>query len=150
MELKTINVQVVLNLGNYQSLRIGGEWSAEAGLTFEEMSKRCYEELKKGASAIMEQQQQPKEQQQQEETTSEKPEKEAEQRQPEQRPTEQRQVEQQKTGKEKLTMENTKIVQQIVRRIEQGVKLEKVLEYYEPDENVTKIFEAAAMLVFAK
>ena len=132
MELKTINVQVVLNLGNYQSLRIGGEWSAEAGLTFEEMSERCYEELKKGAAAIVEQQQ-PKQEQRKEETADEKPEK----------PTEQRQ-----TGREKLTMENAKIVQQIVRRIEQGVKLEKVLEYYEPDEDVTKIFEAAARLVF--
>jgi len=29
MELKTINVQIVKNIGNYETIRIGGEWSTD-------------------------------------------------------------------------------------------------------------------------
>ena len=47
MKCKTINVTLTVNLGNYESLRIGGEWELEPGETEGRQIVKTYEALKK-------------------------------------------------------------------------------------------------------
>lgn len=49
MRCKTINVTLTVNLGNYESLRIGGEWELEPGETEGRQIVKTYEALRKTA-----------------------------------------------------------------------------------------------------
>lgn len=45
--IKTINLQLVKNVGNYETVRIGGEWSIDNGETIEQAMKKANNELNK-------------------------------------------------------------------------------------------------------
>lgn len=52
MTIKTINLQVVKNLGNYESLRIGAEWSVD-GEKIEDAAVKGMQELNAAADVIL-------------------------------------------------------------------------------------------------
>lgn len=45
--IKTINLQFVKNVGNYESVRVGGEWSLDKGETIEQAMKQANDMLNK-------------------------------------------------------------------------------------------------------
>lgn len=46
MKPNTINLQIVVNLGNYESCRIGGEWSLDDGESVVSAMEKAREELR--------------------------------------------------------------------------------------------------------
>lgn len=54
MKANTINLQVVINLGNYESCRLGGEWSVEDGETTQEAMLKAREELRQSFNQLYE------------------------------------------------------------------------------------------------
>lgn len=124
MKAKTINVQITRCPRQYESIRLGGEWSVDEGENEKQVMSKAlellngyYEELMhpKTEQPAEEQVEQPKEEQPQEKT--------------------------------KLVFgKDDKLVQKIVDRITAGVTLETALSFYEPDEQVMNIFKVAAAL----
>lgn len=53
MKLNTINLQVVRSLGNYESLRIGAEWTPDSNQTIEDAAREGMAELNAAADAIL-------------------------------------------------------------------------------------------------
>lgn len=51
MEAKTINLQIVVNLGNYESVRLGGEWTLN-GESMQEAFASALSELKSSAEEL--------------------------------------------------------------------------------------------------
>lgn len=51
MEAKTINLQIVVNLGNYESVRLGGEWNLN-GENIQEAFASALSELKSSAEEL--------------------------------------------------------------------------------------------------
>lgn len=51
MEAKTINLQIVVNLGNYESVRLGGEWTLN-GENMQEAFASALSELKSAAEEL--------------------------------------------------------------------------------------------------
>lgn len=120
----TLNLQIVVNLGNYESLRLGAEWTPESDDTTAEMIA-ADKQLRETACAIIDAR---KAEMAQQTTESAK----AAQTQ-------------EKAAKKPLTLES-KELQPIIKKIESGVKLEKVLEYYDPDEQAINALKLAAKL----
>lgn len=112
MEIKTLNLQIVCNVGNYESIRVGAEWSSN-GIVTEEL-KIMDKRLRESVAAIVEARKEPKQEQEQEP--------------------------QQPKKKESLTFGHPQL-KAILKRIGEGVALEKVYEYYEPDEQVKALIE---------
>lgn len=110
----TINVQISKCPKQYESIRLGGEWMVEDGETPEDVMRQAIDTLNKFYD----------------EQTGAKP---KEQPQP-------------KSEAKKPLHINTdaSTIQSIVKRIESGVKLEKVLEFYEPDNEVLNVLKLAA------
>ena len=52
MKAKTISALYTINLGNYESLRIGGEWEVEPGETEAQCLRRAAKGLKATAELI--------------------------------------------------------------------------------------------------
>ena len=52
MKAKSVNVQYTINLGQYESVKIGGEWEIEEGETEPAVIKRAFAGLKKMAVVI--------------------------------------------------------------------------------------------------
>lgn len=134
----TLNLQIVVNIGNYESLRLGAEWTPDYSsktLTSGEYQLENAAEmiaadrqLREMASAIIDARKQPTQAAQAiaaKETTASKT------------------NAPQTAKKELLTLAHPQL-QKIVKRIESGVKLEKVFEYYDADEQAMNVLRAAA------
>ena len=53
MKAKSVNCQIVINVGNYESIRIGGEWEIEYGETEESVLISVYETLRKTGALMV-------------------------------------------------------------------------------------------------
>lgn len=117
----TINVQISKCPKQYESIRLGGEWTLEEGETEQQAMSKALEMLEQFYA----------------EHTCQKPKTESAPAQIAEKPK----------GKTPLKMEaDAKTIEAICKRIESGVSLEKVLEFYEPDENAMKVLKMAAKL----
>ena len=132
MQAITINVQISKCPRQYECVRLGGEWTVESGETPESVMARAleilnafYEESQRGTKAV-------------EQKVEQRVEPKVEQK------VEQKAVE--PIIKTPLTMSDTKTLNAICRRIEVGVKLEQVLEYYEPDDEALAVLKLASKL----
>lgn len=131
MKAKTINVQIVKNLGNYETIRLGGEWELN-GENLQDAIRAAVEELEqawsKPKSAL------------QSAPSSETVE----------TPTPEEKTPQIAENGKKLVRfkEEAKLLQAIVSRLQNDkeVTLETVCEYYELDDDAMKCVEAAIKL----
>lgn len=123
MKAKTINVQIVKNCGNYESIRIGGEWELN-GESVEQATQAALAEL----NAAWELCKRP--------APHVKTEQEAEQ--PKQAADGRQVVEFRK---------DNELLQKIVKRVQKtDVKMERLLELYAFDDDARKCVEAAIKL----
>lgn len=131
MKAKTINVQIVKNLGNYETIRLGGEWELN-GENLQDAIRAAVEELEQAWSK-------PKSDPQ----SAPSPE------------TVETQTPEEKTpqiaenGKKLVRFkEKARLLQAIVKRVQddKAVTLETVCEHYELDEDARKVIEAAIKL----
>lgn len=123
MKAKTINVQIVKNCGNYESIRIGGEWELN-GESVEQATQAALAEL----NAAWELCKRP--------APQVKTEQEAEQ--PKQAADGRQVVEFRK---------DNELLQKIVKRVQKtDVKMERLLELYAFDDDARKCVEAAIKL----
>lgn len=166
MELKKINYEITINAGNYQSIRYGMEYSVsksdkieddtlivldalmrkqiqavlEARKTQAEQtitaSAKCEEKASKEANGVDNKGDEP--------TPSETP-KETTKETPKETPSETPQPAPKAPKKERLTKDSNKL-QAILNRMQQGVSIDKVLEFYDPDETAMKVLEMQEML----
>lgn len=129
MKPLTINVQISKCPKQYESVRLGGEWTVEEGETVEQAMSKALEML----NQFYVESQKPKEQK------AAAPKKEEAKADP--TPAAE------KPAKQRLSFEkDSKTLQAVCKRLEAGVKLGKVLEYYEPDEQAMRALELAAKL----
>lgn len=123
MKAKTINVQIVKNCGNYESIRIGGEWELN-GESVEQATQAALAEL----NAAWELCKRP--------APQVKTEQEAEQ--PKQAADGRQVVEFRK---------DNELLQKIVKRVQKtDVTMERLLEFYAFDDDARKCVEAAIKL----
>lgn len=128
MKAKTINVQIVKNLGNYESIRLGGEWELN-GENLQDAIRAAVEELEQSWSK-------PKAEPKAETKVEPKSEPKAE---PKKDPD----------GKTFVRFkEDAKILQAIVTRVtkDKSVTLETVCEHYSFDDDAMKTLQAAIKL----
>lgn len=131
MKAKTINVQIVKNLGNYETIRLGGEWELN-GEKLQDAIRAAVEELEQAWSK-------PKSAPQSAPNPSN-----VETPAPEEKTP---QIEE--NGKKIVRFkEEAKILQAIVNRLQndKSVTLETVCEHYELDDEAKKCVEAAIKL----
>ena len=123
MKAKTINVQIVKNLGNYESIRIGGEWELN-GESVEQATQQALEEL----NAAWEVCKKPAPQVKTEQVAE--------------------QHEQVADGRQVVTFKNDQeLLQKIVKRVQKTkVTIDDVLEYYALDDDAKRCVEAAIKL----
>ena len=125
MKAKSINVQIVKNLGNYETIRLGGEWELN-GENLQDAIRAAVEELEQAWSK-------PKSAQQ------DVPNPETVEKTPQTK----------ENGKKQCRFkEESKILQAIVTRVQsdKSITLETVCEHYELDEDALKCVEAAIQL----
>lgn len=131
MKAKTINVQIVKNLGNYETIRIGGEWELN-GKNLQDAIRAAVEELEQAWSKPKTgQQSAPNSETVETPTPIEKTPQIAE------------------NGKKLVRFKkDAKILQAIVKRLQSDrtVTLETACEHYELDEDAQKCVEAAIKL----
>lgn len=131
MKAKSINVQIVKNFGNYETIRIGGEWELN-GENLQDAIRASVEELEQAWS---------------------KP-KTAPQSAPNAESVEtpapvEKTLQTKENGKKQCRFkEESKILQAIVTRVQKdkSVTLETVCEHYELDDDAMKCVEAAIKL----
>ena len=131
MKAKTINVQIVKNLGNYETIRIGGEWELN-GENLQDAIRAAVEELEQAWSK-------PKADPQSAPNTE----------RVETPAPEEKTPQIAENGKKQCRFkEEAKILQAIVTRVQKdkSVTLETVCEHYELDEDALKCVEAAIKL----
>lgn len=128
MKAKTINLQLVKNIGNYESVRIGGEWSVEKGDDINEcMSKAC-DELNEAFAVLRE----------------------ADKLKAERTAEEKAIAEARSTGKEFLQWGTPKM-KQVIEAVMQGrADLDKVKEYYTLTNDTEKMINFAVTLNTAR
>lgn len=166
MELKKINYEITINAGNYQSIRYGMEYSVSKSDKIEDdtlivldtlmrkqiqavlearktqakqtitASAKCEEKASKEANGVDNKGDEP--------TPSETP-KETTKETPKETPSETPQPAPKAPKKERLTKDSNKL-QAILNRMQQGVSIDKVLEFYDPDETAMKVLEMQEML----
>lgn len=136
MKAKTINVQIVKNLGNYESIRIGGEWELN-GENLQDAIRAAVEELEQSWSKPKaEPKVEPKVEPKAETKVEPKAEPKAE---PKKDPD----------GRTFVRFkEDAKILQAIVTRVtkDKSVTLETVCEHYSFDDDAMKTLQAAIKL----
>lgn len=131
MKAKSINIQIVKNLGNYETIRLGGEWELN-GENLQDAIRAAVEELEQAWS-------EPKSAPQSAPT-------------PEtvETPTQEQETPQIAENSKKLVRfkEEAKLLQAIVKRVQEDrtVTLETVCEHYELDDDAMKCVEAAIKL----
>ena len=130
MKAKTINVQIVKNLGNYETIRLGGEWELN-GENLQDAIRAAVEELEQVWSKPKSAQGAPNPERVETPAPVEKTPQIAE------------------NGKKLVRFkEEAKILQAIVKRVQddKSVTLETVCEHYELDDDAMKCVEAAIKL----
>lgn len=149
MRTNTLNLQVVVNLGNYETLRLGAEWTPEDGKSWSDSMREADAELRTIASRIVEERKQapvapatpvvpvapvaPVEEQKVNITELPAAEEDV--------PI----VAEHEDTRELITKDSPKFAK-ILKRIEQGVVLDKVLQYYRFDETAQNVVEFCARL----
>lgn len=144
MEQKKLNYEITINAGNYQSIRIGGEWSLKEG---EEVSVlkilKLDEEMRKQIKAVLDARKSESDKLIESDkkvagngskvansgdinTTD---------------TTKEKEVVKEVVKKTPLSSDS-KILQAILNRMQNGVPLSKVLEFYSPDDKAMLILEA--------
>lgn len=118
-----IDVQIVVNLGNYESLRLGAEFTPNIGQPLEEAFTEADKELRKAAAAIIDARKAEKAAAVQ--TTT---------------PTEKAPQTQENAAKKPLKFDSPEL-QAIIKRMEGGVPLDKVLQFYAPDEQALNVLQ---------
>lgn len=131
MKAKSINVQIVKNLGNYETIRLGGEWELN-GENLQDAIRAAVEELEQAWSK-------PKS------ATKSAPNPE---RVETPAPAEKTPQTKENGKKQCRFKEDAKILQAIVTRVQKdkSVTLETVCEHYELDDDALKCVEAAIKL----
>lgn len=162
MELKKINYEITINAGNYQSIRYGMEYSVSKTDKIEDDTLIVLDALmRKQIQAVLEAR---KSQAEQTITTSTKcaekaskeankaddkadepTPKEATKETPKETTKEATKETTKAPKKERLTKDSNKL-QAILNRMQQGVSIDKVLEFYDPDETAMKVLEMQEML----
>ena len=131
MKAKTINIQIVKNLGNYETIRLGGEWELN-GENLQDAIRAAVEELEQAWSK-------PKSAPQIAPNPAEV-----------ETPTQEQKTPQIAENGKKLVRfkEEAKILQAIVKRVQEdkSVTLETVCEHYELDDDALKCVEASIKL----
>ena len=171
MELKKINYEITINAGNYQSIRYGMEYSVsksdkieddtlivldtlmrkqiqavlEARKTQAEQTitapTKCAEKASKEANGVDDNGDEPETPQPTPPETPQPAPKETPKETPQPAPKETPKA----PKKERLTKDSNKL-QAILNRMQQGVSIDKVLEFYDPDETTMKVLEMQEML----
>lgn len=144
MKVQTINVQISKCPKQYESVRLGGEWTVDKGETAEEVMEKALDILNqfyadslkpkapKGAAADAVKTAA---------TGADAGEPDANAKEPETTGN----VAEDKSKKTPLRFnEDSKTLRAICKRIEAGVKLDKVLDFYEPDADAMRVLKAAA------
>lgn len=130
MKVQTINVQISKCTKQYESVHLGGEWTVDEGETAEEVMSKALEIL----NQFYADSQKPK--------TAKPVEPKPAVKEPEEKSEASAES---KPAKQPLRFtEDGKTLAAIAKRIEAGVKLDKVLEFYEPDADAMKVLKAAA------
>ena len=150
MELKKINYEITINAGNYQSIRYGMEFSVSKSDKIEDDTLIVLDTLmRKQIQAVLEARKTQAEQTITAPTKcAEKAPKEAngvDDKVDEPTPKETPQPTPKAPKKERLTKDSNKL-QAILNRMQQGVSIDKVLEFYDPDETTMKVLEMQEML----
>lgn len=162
MELKKINYEITINAGNYQSIRYGMEYSVSKSDKIEDDTLIVLDTLmRKQIQAVLEARKSQTEQTITAPTKcAEKASKEANgvddkvdeptpKETPKETPNETTKETSKETPKapkkERLTKDSNKL-QAILNRMQQGVSIDKVLEFYEPDETAMQVLEMQEML----
>lgn len=131
MKAKTINVQIVKNLGNYETIRLGGEWELN-GENLQDAIRAAVEELEQAwSNPKIDPQSAPSPENVETHAPVEKTPQIAE------------------NGKKNVRFkEEAKILQAIVKRVQEDktVMLETVCEHYELDDEAMRCVEAAIKL----
>lgn len=153
MELKKINYEITINAGNYQSIRYGMEYSVSKSDKIEDDTLIMLDALmRQQIQAVLEARKS-----QVEKTTTatpkceEKASKEANgednnnESTPNETPKECAKESPKAPKKERLTKDANKL-QAILNRMQQGVSIDKVLEFYDPDETAMQVLEMQEML----
>ena len=150
MELKKINYEITINAGNYQSIRYGMEYSVSKSDKIEDDTLIMLDVLmRKQIQAVLDAR---KTQAEQTITAAPKREEKASKEangvddkadEPTPQPTPKETPKAPK--KERLTKDSNKL-QAILNRMQQGVSIDKVLEFYDPDETTMKVLEMQEML----
>ena len=158
MELKKINYEITINAGNYQSIRYGMEYSVSKSDKIEDDTLIVLDTLmRKQIQAVLEARKTQAEQTitaptKREEKASKEAngaDSKADEPTPKETPKETPQPTPKETPKapkkERLTKDSNKL-QAILNRMQQGVSIDKVLEFYDPDETTMKVLEMQEML----
>lgn len=154
MRVNTINLQMVINLGNYETLRVGAEWTPDSNQTMEEAMLAADKELRESASALLQARggvektapvQQPAAPANVAPAAQNEPEKKDAAAAPAPEAKTETPAADPKDDRELLTFENPKL-QKVIKRIEAGVSLDTVAQYYRFDDNAKKAVEMAAKL----
>ena len=165
MELKKINYEITINAGNYQSIRYGMEYSVSKTEKIDDDTLIVLDALmRKQIQAVLEARKTQTEQTITAPTKcAEKASKEANgvddkvdeltpNETPKERPTTPEECTKEPSKetpkapkKERLTKDSNKL-QAILNRMQQGVSIDKVLEFYEPDETAMQVLEMQEML----
>ena len=148
MQMQKFNYEIVMNVGNYQSIRIGGEWSVTETPTTEQVIK-IDTELRQKVAEVVESRKavpaQPQPQQQQQPTTEQpQPEnKQAETKTEEEKKPEPKQAEKPVDNTLELVPSNSPKFQAILKKIQNGTPEEVVRKYFRFDERGEKILAVA-------
>lgn len=137
MRTNTINLQLVFNLGNYETMRIGAEFTPDSTQDFTSAMKEADKMLREAAAAIMNKQAEPE--QVKEQSKGEQPVKVVEPaKEPSETPDANKIEKEPEDTRELLTF-NSKKFAQVVKRIEAGVPLATVEQHFRFDKEATKL-----------
>ena len=137
LEMKKFTYEIVCNIGNYQSIRIGGEWSVTDAPTTEQIVKIDAELRQKVAEVVESRKAQPQPQPETKTEEETKPE-----NKPENKP-EPKQAEKPVDTSLELVPSNSPKFQAILKKIQNGTPEEVVRKYFRFDEKGEKILAVA-------
>ena len=137
MEAKTINVQITRCPRQYESIRIGGEWSVDKGETEAEVIDKALQMLNGYYDELMQPKQSPEQVAKSHKSGENSPEQVVKSHESGENSPEQAQASPEIT-KRKLSYDSQSdrdVLQAIINKMErEGVTLDTVLKYYEPDD----------------
>lgn len=135
MKLNTINLQVVINLGNYETMRLGAEWTPDENQTLDEAMAMADRELRDAAAKVLDERKNPQPQptrQQAIEAEEQTAKVEAEAAKSAENPDLEEDA-------RELVAFNTKKFANIIKRIEAGVPLSTVEQHFKFDAEGTRL-----------